>query len=246
MISIDIFYKSYHKDFKLLLYSLRSLTKNVSGYNTVVILIPENEKNLFDTRILPERTVIHYVPEYGNGYLLQQVYKIKAHNYCSADFILFTDSDCIFDHPINLQEVFKDNKPEILYTDYNKVGDAICWKKCTEDFMNDTVSWEYMRRNCLIYHSSTLAAINNLNKNLEYSIMQSGRFSEFNAIGAFASKYERDKYSFVNTDNWTYTPALGIQLWSHFQSGNDALHIEEKARALKVINEALNMNLTEL
>ena len=244
--TIDIFYKSYSKDFKLLNYSLLSLTKNVTDYNQVVILIPENEKHLFDTRNLPERSVVHYVKEYGNGYLFQQVCKIKAHNYSNADFILFSDSDCIFDRPIDLQKVFKDNRPEILYTDYSKVGDAICWKKPTEDFMNDTVIWEYMRRNQLIYHRSTLIDLSYLNPNLEFSIMNSGMFSEFNAIGAFAEKYERHKYSFVNTDNWTYTPPLGIQLWSHFQSGNEELHKNEKERALKVINEALGLNITEL
>ena len=250
---IDIFYKSYSKDFKLLYYSLQSLTKNVTGYNKVVILIPELDRHLFDTRILPERTEIHYVNEYGNGYLFQQVCKIKAHNYSSADFIMFSDSDLIFDHPINLQDFILDGKPEILMTSYygedgkNQLGDAICWKQATETMFGEFVDFEYMRRNNLIYHRETLVNIESKFPNIEYTIMQSKSFSEFNFIGFFAEKYESDKYNFVNTNNWVYTPPKSIQLWSWFdKNSKEDLHIYEYKRALETINNVLGLTLTEL
>lgn len=244
---IDIFYKSYSKDFKLLNYSLQSITKNVTGYNNIVILIPEKERHLFDTRNLPERTLIHYVNEYGNGYLFQQVCKLKAFNYSSADYILFSDSDCIFDHPINLQDYISDGKPEILYTDWSKVGDAKCWKQPTEIIMNEPVLWEFMRRNCLIYHRSTLVNISQWQPNLEHIIMGSNSFSEFNLMGAYAFKNEPDKYSFVNTDFWEYTEPKGNQLWGWAEKNNTSEpHPYEYTRSLEVINKALGLNLTEL
>lgn len=215
MKTIDIFYKSYHKDFVWLEHSLRSLTKFVTGYNSIVILIPESEKHLFDTRNLPERTLIHYVKEYGSGYLFQQVCKIQGHKYSNADYILFSDSDLIFDHPINLQDFISDGKPEILYTSYDKVGDAICWKEPTEAFIKDSQEFEWMRRNALIYHRSTLEAIEKYEPNLEYIIMNSQRFSEYNAIGAYAWKYEREKYNFVNTDMWEYVRPKAVQYHSY-------------------------------
>lgn len=215
MKTCDIFYKSYSKDFKWLYYSLRSLTKYVTGYNKVIILIPEHEKELFDTRELPERTEIHYVKEYGTGYLFQQWCKISAHRFSSADFILFADSDCIFDHPIDVKEFIKDDKPEILYTDYSKVGDAICWKEVTEAFIKEPMQYEMMRRNCLIYHRYTLEAIAMYEPNLEYIIMNSPRFSEFNAMSAYAWKFHPEKYSFINTDNWEYTRPKAVQYFSH-------------------------------
>jgi len=95
-IKCDIFYKSYKRDFKLLKYSLLSLKKNVTGYNNIVILIPINDAAYFDNYELPPRTVVHYVPEYGNGYMFQQWCKISAYKYCKSEFILFADSDCIF------------------------------------------------------------------------------------------------------------------------------------------------------
>lgn len=219
MKTVDIFYKSYSQDYKWLYYSLRSLIKNVKGYNKVIILIPENEKELFDTRVLPERTEIHYVKEYGTGYLYQQWCKISAHRFSSADYIMFSDSDCIFDHEINVQEFIADDKPEILYTDYSKVGDAICWKEVTEAFIKEPMQYEMMRRNCLIYHTDTLKAIEKYEPNLEYIIMNGVRFSEFNAMSAYAWFHERDKYNFVNTDEWTYTDPKAKQYhsWSEFE-----------------------------
>ncbi len=243
---IDIFIKSYHKDFKLLYYSLTSIKKNVTGYNNIIILIPELEKELFDTRDLPERTFVIYVKEYGNKYLLQQWFKISGHKYSNAEYILFSDSDVIFDHPINLNDFIIDGKPEILYTDYNQLPDAKCWKEVTSAFINEDQKWEFMRRNCIIYHRSTLEAIEKFQPNLEYIIMTSVRFSEFNAIGAYAFKYEKDKYNFVNTDEWQYVPPKGIQLWSWADKNGDEKHREEYARNISVINDVLGLNISEI
>lgn len=243
----DIFVKSYHKDFKLLQYSLLSLAKNITGYNNVIILIPEKEKELFDTRVLPERTLIHYVKEHGNGYLFQQYCKLSAFKYSDAEFIMFSDSDLIFDKPINLQDYIADGKPEILYTDYSKVGDAICWKRSTESLMGSPVQYEFMRRNALIYHRSTLENISRWQPNLQYIVMNSKSFSEFNLMGAYACKFENDKYNFVNTDDWQFVPAKCEQLWSWSEKDNeDPTHKYEYQRTIDTINKVLGLNITEI
>lgn len=245
MKSIDIFYKSYAKDFKLLQYSLMSLSKYVSGYRNVVVLIPENEKHLFDTTNLFDNIIIHYISEYGNLYLFQQVCKLNAYLYSDAECFLFADSDCIFNKPTNLQEFIKD-KPEILYTDYLKVGDAQCWRQPTEDFMHMPVRYEFMRRLPLTYHRSTLENIAKENPNLEHTIMNSQRFSEFNVIGAYAFEYEKEKYSFVNTDNWEYTDPISTQLWSHYKKNGREDEHKEWVRAIDTINNLLELKITEI
>lgn len=226
--SIDIFYKSYRKDFLWLSYSLRSISKFITGYNEIHIVLPEKDKHLFDHSFLPERTFIHYVPEYGNGYLYQQFVKMQAHKYCNADYILYADSDCIFDKPTDLKTLIKDGKPEILYTHYSKVGDAICWKESTDRFMNEPQEYEFMRRLPLIYHRSTIETIYNLVPDLEHRIMTSEKWSEFNCLGAWAFRHEPDKYNFINTDNWTYSPPISRQFWSHSGlNGNDMIEINK-------------------
>ncbi len=240
-LTVDIFYKSYQKDFWLLHYSLISLAKNVTGYNNIILLIPENEKHDFDTRNLPERTLIHYVNEEGNGYLFQQWCKINAAQYSTADFILFADSDCIFDHPIDLSTFIP--YPEILYTDYKQLPDAIIWQKPTSALIGEKQQYEFMRRNCLIYHRSTLININKWNTGLKEIILNSDRFSEFNLIGAYAFKYEQGNYNFINTDDCILSQPKSQQVWSHAskEKGADELHLREFIRILETIIKALGI-----
>jgi hypothetical protein len=243
---IDIFIKTYKKDFKLLSYSLRSIVKNVTGYKNIVLLVPERDKQAFDTRELPANTLIHYVNDYGNGYLYQQWCKMNAYNYCNSDYILFSDCDVIFDHAINLQDFIADGKPEILFTDWDKVGNGIIWREPTERLMGEPVIAEFMRRNCLIFHKETLRKIALQYPNLEATIMNSDRFSEFNFMGAWAYKYEREKYNFINTNDWVYTPPKGIQLWSWADTGDSETHKQEYQRSIETINKVLELNLTQL
>lgn len=243
--TIDIFLKSYRGDFKWLYFALKSIERNVTGYNHVILLIPERDKDFFDTRQLPARTLIHYVPDEGTGWLRQQWYKMTAYKYCYADFIMFSDSDCFFTYPINLQDYIADGRPEILYTEWAKVGDAQCWKKPTEAFMKELVPYEMMRRNCLIYHRSTLVNIGGYAPNLESIIMNSDKFSEFNAMSAYAYKYEREKYNFVNTDEWTFVPAKSEQIWSHANKNGSDVHLKEYIRSLETIMKVFGINPPE-
>lgn len=247
MKSIDILIKSHKPDFWLLQLALKSISKNVTGYNTLVLLIPEKDKHDFDTRILPERTLIHYIDDKSPGWLYQQVCKLEAYKYCNADYILFSDSDCFFTYPINIQDFIKDDKPEILYTDWKDVGDAICWKVPTEAFMKESVPYEMMRRNCLIYHRSTLVNISEYAPDLEKIVMGSHRFSEFNAMSAYAYKYERDKYNFIDTGNWKYTEPKAVQVWSHASKneGVSESHLREYIRVLETIIKSLGVNIPE-
>lgn len=237
MPTCDIFIKSYKPDFWLLTLSLETIKRNVTGYNRIILLIPEKNKHEFDTRNLPQRTLIYYIEDKDPGWLYQQVCKISAHKYSNADYIMFSDSDCFFDHSLNLQDLIADGKPEILYTSWLDVGDAIVWKKPTEEFMKDTVEWETMRRNNTIFHRSTLEAISKYAPDLENTIMSSERWSEFNAMGSYAMKYENDKYHFINTSNWFYVKPHAIQVWSHASKDKDAseLHHLEYIRILETL-----------
>ena len=192
--------------------------------------------------------MIFYIEDKNPGWLYQQYLKMTAHNYCYSDFIMFTDSDCLFDHPINLQDFIADGKPEILYTPWEKCGDAITWREPTEKFMRGMgVEFERMRRNCLIYHRDTLVAISEYQPDLENFIMniKDGKFSEFNAMSAFAWEYEREKYNFVNTDEWQYVPAKALQVWSHAskEPGASELHHLEYIRVLESVLKAFGIKV---
>lgn len=247
MHTVDIFIKSFKPDFWLLTLSLETIKKNVTGYNQIILLIPEKDKHEFETRYLPERTLVHYIDDKSPGWLYQQACKMQAHKYCFADYIMFTDSDCFFTYPVNVQDCIKNDKPEILYTAWEDVGDAMVWKEPTEKFLKEPVEWEMMRRNQQVYHRSSLIAISEFEPNLENVIMNSQRFSEFNTMSSYCYKHEKDKYTFTNTAEWTYVPALAEQTWSHASKapGVSETHLREYIRLVETIAKSFGVPLPQ-
>jgi hypothetical protein len=233
---VDIFIKSYSQDFKWLKYCLQSVKKFVTGYNEIIIIIPEGERHLINFE-LPERTFVHTLKEEGHGYMFQQYVKMTAHNYSSADYIMYVDSDCIFHSPVNVQDLIVDGKPQILMTNYNELG-GCPWQKPTADFFGQVPEYEYMRRHCLIYHKETLINLSEFKKDLKNYILSihSRTFSEFNVMGFYAYLYERDKYNFVDTKNWTYTPAIVNQYHSYTQ------FLEKEKEIIEILAKPYELN----
>lgn len=216
---IDIFIRTYSGDLEWLKYCLQSIDKFASGFNQVIIAIPENQRYLLDSWGLTKEKIVT-CKDYGKqDYLGQQISKLYSWRDSEADFILFMDSDCIFTRPTNLSEYFKGGKPIIYKTDYSKVGDAICWKRVTERFAGFHIQFEYMRQMPLVYWRETLKNVCDWQSNFEQKILsQPGTlFSEFNLIGAYAEKYESERYEFLQTDLATaarFESNPLIQYWS--------------------------------
>ena len=212
--STAIFIKSYAKDFKWLNYCLKSIDKYVEGYSEIILILDEGSNtSLHELKEIPFNLRIEWVKKEGNGYIFQQYCKLTAHHYTNADKIMFVDSDCIFTFPVNLREL--PELPELLYTHYNSVGDAICWKLCTEKVIKQPIEFEFMRRNGLIYHRSTLENFEKFVGELKYYVLNQNTFSEFNALGAYAWIYEREKYKWVNTLTEPFNEPIVHQMWSH-------------------------------
>lgn len=227
---VDIFIRTYSADLKWLKYALQSIHKFCSGFRDVVIVIPETQKSMLDGFNLTKEKIF-VCPEYKDDYLGQQVTKLSADCYSDAEYILFTDSDTLFNQRVTPKDFTRNGKPLILKTKYEKVGSAIIWKPVTEKALGFPVDFEFMRRLPFCYHSSTLPALRKYMQELhgkkfsDYIQEQSNRaFSEFNVVGAFADKFESDKYDFQDTDDGL--PTLYVrQFWSW--SGLDEKDIAE-------------------
>jgi len=222
---ISLFIKSYEKDYKWLKHCLYSIKKFVTGYDEVFLII--EDKNDFDMLMcweLPSRIRIRFERKIGDGYIFQQYIKMNAHRYIDAEKILYLDSDCIFTKATDLSLL--SGKPEMLYTPYDMVGDAICWKECTEKVMKQPIEYEFMRRNGLIYYRSTLVNFEKFIGDLK-SILNESRFSEFNALRAFAFIHENNKYKWIDTTKDKFGEALVEQMWS-WGNIEDYQHIIQK------------------
>jgi len=213
----DIFIKSYSKDFKWLNYCLQSIKKFIKGYESIIIIIPENERPLFNREVKTiGKTFVHAIKEEFSGYYWQQWIKLNAHAYSDADFIFYVDSDNIYNTPFNCHFTHE-YKPEILMTKYERLQDsnAKMWQHATEKVLNAPVTHEFMRRFPFIYRTDSLQALNRHLPDIKSVISKCKTFSEFNLLGAFCHLFESDKYIFTDTDNWTYVEPILKQYWSY-------------------------------
>lgn len=216
----DIFIKTYGGDFEWLKYCLRSIQKFCTGFNEIILVCDEADKGgLEEFGLTRER--VEYVPLEFNGYLFQQWIKLNAHSYSESDYILFVDSDCVFTKPTTPNDFIKSGKPMILKTPYETIPEVRFWKELTELTLKEKVEFEYMRRLPLLYRRDTLENcqkhVNELHEGgIKYFISQrpAHEFTEFNLIGAYAEKYEGDKYKFIDTTKNELPETHIHQAWS--------------------------------
>lgn len=192
----SIFIRTYSGDIKWLQYCLKSIHKNLKGWDEIVICIPAGQDHLLK-HLTAENVVV--CKTYKDDYIGQQVSKLEAYKHCKGDYILFVDSDVVFFDGANVLDYFKDNKPVILYDKYENVGEAIIWKPIVEKLFNEKVEFEFMRRAPQFFHKKTLENFAKSFSDIEnYAISQPFRkFSEFNILGFYAWKNEQESYKFI-------------------------------------------------
>lgn len=237
---IDIFIRTYTKDFDILKYCLYSIEKYVSGYRNIIIIVKENEytllKDIIDINKYKVFTTHNYTSLYAKynnvDYCGQQIDKLNADLYTDAEYILYIDCDVIFYNEINLYEVCFDNNKLILFkTLWKDVGDATCWQKCLKrlDLLTD---YEYMRRLPQLLPTKYLKDIRNYIENKMQNkfiyacldIYEKDGFSEFNIIGSYIDKYHNNDLNFnINlcfpeeyiNSKYNYNKTCVVQFWSH-------------------------------
>jgi hypothetical protein len=234
---ISVFIRTYHKDIEWLMYSLESIHKNLIGWDEIVICIPVGQESYLAS-LSKERVVTCKI--YKDDYLGQQISKLKAHEYCKGDYILFVDSDVIFYPGAHVRDYFQDNKPVILKQHYSLVGEAKCWKQPTEDLFKETVDYEYMRRAPQLFHRSTLEKFNENFPDIENHIqgLSYRKFSEFNALGFFAERVQPDEYEFIDLAHNSTPENKSKQFWSWSGCTNeDRFEIRKIIGCYKKLNE---------
>jgi hypothetical protein len=227
----SIFIRSYPKDFQWLRYCLHSIHKFCSGFDEVVIAIPEGSE--FPATL--ERVV--HIPDIQPGYLAQQSSKVHADILTGADQISFVDSDCVFTTPVTPETFMTDGRPNWLYTPWDEVGDDArhAWGPVMEKCIGKVSPAEWMRRHPQLIPAWALQEFRGFimerhGMTAEDYIMSQlpGRFSEFNCIGFYLWEHHRDKINWQNTDDGV-PPAVLDQHWSH---GGMTPEIREKIQTV--------------
>lgn len=213
----SIFVRSYEKDFPWLAYCLRSIHKFATGFQEVVVCIPEGT----DLNLTAERVV--KVKETCEGYVHQQISKLNADLYTAADNVVYLDSDCVLTKPLTPEDLMTDGKPDWLITPMDKVGEDArkAWFDVMKDCIGHPPEFEMMRRHPQMIPAWALVSFKEFIRGKHGKSMEAyaaGRphrnFSEFNVMGFYLHAHHHDKINWLNTDDGVPEPLL-IQAWSH-------------------------------
>ena len=214
----SIFIRSYEKDFPWLDYCLRSVHKFCTGFQEIVVCIPEGA----DLPLTAERVVKVPDPP-GDGYLWQQACKLNADLYTGAENVLYVDSDCVFTEPVTPETFMTEGKPNWLHTPFSVVGaDSVkAWFQVMTDCIGHPPDQEFMRRHPQMIPSWALLAFREFIRDKhkmgmeEYVMSRPGRsFSEFNCIGFYLHAHHRERFHWMNTEDYL-PPTVLTQKWSH-------------------------------
>lgn len=217
---------SFRRDLPFMPGLLASISKFTTGFDEIVLLIPNADRELIKGFGLTKERV-EYFDEPMEGHIAQQWAKCHADKWCNGEYIYHVDSDCLFTAPTEHKNYFHYGKPILLGTRYDSMGGASPWRPCSERCLGESCEWETMRRLPIVYHRDTYPAFRSHVKAVhgveltDYLRPLKGirpnpihSFSEFNAIGAFAWSHQPHIYYLWDTAKAEPPPSHLAQWWS--------------------------------
>lgn len=251
---VDIFIKTYYKDFVWLPYCLRSIKKFASGFRNVIIVsdndghtIPQNILDILPVKVyyvnLPVKTPTFSC--HGIGYSWQQYIKLTWYEYSDADVVLSIDSDRMFSNFVTPETFKLDGRYIWFYRDWSKAGDGICHKSHTDKLLGLNTEFDAMLPPVYILRKDTLIALRNYlithHANGDHSIktiwdvivlLNMKTLSEFNIIGSFIHHFNRNEYvKLINDSRSSVYPVLSSWSWG-------GLKDEDREMREKILNDS--------
>lgn len=235
---------SFKKDALWCSYALRSIKKYGTGFMGVTVVVPTVDKPVFEEMCqMHGADLVLFNEEPGRGHAHHQVMKCSADIHCpDADFILHTDSDCLFTESFTPLDYIIDGKPVLWVEQFlpsmPEAKGRLLWREVTEKALGEAVQYETMLRHPAVHHRwiylMTRNRIANANQQEgkrpsfeEYVLSQNNwwtekdgktvppGFGEFNALGNVALKYFSDQYVIQDFTGIPNRPPNKIkQYWS--------------------------------
>ena len=246
MTSIDIFIKTYHKDFIWLEYLLKSIKKFASGFRKIVIVsdddgnkLPEHFMDIINFTIIYTKIpkIDRSIP-HGVGYIWQQCVKLSWHKYTDADAIVIFDSDEMLTVPTTPDSFKTNGKFNWYFREWKNAEYAICHKKSVDIFIKMNTTYESM---CISGFYFTLDATRAFEKYLNeiygtsdiMSIINITRlisFSEFNVFGNFIHSIQHPDYNYLMDTTGSFNHSI-LKSWSW-----GGLKEEDKTHRQQILN----------
>jgi hypothetical protein len=219
--NVDVFIRSYYKDFRWLSYCLRSIRKYAHGFRKTVLVVPASSAERLTWFQFDREVEAHVCEDFADDYLGQQISKLQADEYSDADFICHIDSDCLFRQSSTPQDFFYGGKVVIPITSYKRLPNAIGWRRLNESFMQRAIEYDFMRRQPLIFPRWLYPALRSHvavlhQRSLYHYVMSqpSRGFSEYNALGALAYYFYNDAFVWRERDQCEPDESVCRWFWS--------------------------------
>jgi hypothetical protein len=211
---ITLFMRTYYKDIPWLIHSIKSMEKNLHGISYKVLAIPDNTPPLHISILNFFDKIVHIKEQY-TGYLQQQIDKVRAYQHTDNEYILFSDSDCIYYNPVDANQYISNGLVNLYYTDYSKLeGDVLNWKAITHTSTGLNPEREYMRCFPIMHHRDTCEILDTLPAWNNYlPRIPAHALSEFNALGVIADK-RTNLYNLIDTHSSIPLMPCAKQYWS--------------------------------
>ena len=224
-----IFTVAYDNDLEFLKYNLKSINKFCEGYHKNIVLLDDHYNDCKETiDYLEEIGQVYFINNEAQliekGYVRQQYIKLIADKYMpeKCDFICHVDCDGIFIKKQRPSDYFENGKPIILKYSYSNIYEKLrekreperaekdvmafnVWQKTTSKLMGFDVEYEYMQSNPFIYPIEVQKRVREYlekihSKPLIDIIKNEHIISEFNIIGAYCEKFEKEKFYWIERD----------------------------------------------
>lgn len=225
----EILIVTYAADIPYLVHGLRSIKKFATGFSGTTLVVPVQEKIGFDQLAADfGATLRTYVRDADKAkwHLHAQCMKCYGDLMCpGADFVLHTDSDCIFSEPVTPDDYLIGNKPVMLIEEYARIPTSP-WKAVVENVLRLPAKYETMRRHPQVNPVGVYADLRTHIERVhgmpftEYVLSLKPTFpwgfTEHNVIGSFAISDARwaDKYHWMDVATMPRPRSKLIQFWS--------------------------------
>lgn len=225
--SVALIVRSYANDFCWLNWSVRSMRLRLSGVDERVLITPQGHIPCEETLSYFDKH-IQTIEVNPDGYVSQQLDKLRAWQYTDCDYLLYTDSDVMFREPWDARSRIVDGKCLLYRSLYSDIPQwAWHWRDDVERYLAIRGDWEYMRAmpimHCRECPEQMLQRFPDLIPRAER--ITDRAFSEFNLMGVFAEYFLPERYVFDDA-----CPPQPCQVyWSH---GGFTPEIEAEIEAL--------------
>jgi hypothetical protein len=210
MFNTSIITIAYDKDLNFLKYNLKSIKKFCKGYIENIVVIDDHEDDCKKTQeyleSIGQKYYINLEAKFiKHGYIRQQYIKFFSDKYVSekSDFICHVDCDNIFTSQNDPSIFFYNQKPILGIQEWEKMENNH-FKPYVDSALEYESNYNFMRRMPLVYQPILFKMLRSYLEEKKGDLIEYlnsvTTISEYNLLGAYAYKFNRDFFHWVDVN----------------------------------------------